>query len=131
MLERPAWRRIAAGSSARVDARYERQSYELAMCLFRARCSTPPHWRGSPRPSTSDTATYGHDNRGEPVQLVSLRLAAIGVIPPLTIRQQPAPAGTRSAKAAPQVWFRGQARSRHRCYDRARMPSGAVVQDRR
>ena len=42
---------------------------------------------------TGTVQTYGHDNRGEPVQLVSMRLAAIGAIPPLTIREQPAAAG--------------------------------------
>ena len=34
--------------------------------------------------------TYGHDNRAEPVQIVSVRLAAIGTIPPLVVRDRPA-----------------------------------------
>ena len=50
--------------------------------------------------------TYGHDNRSEPVQLVSVRLAAIGAIPPLLVRDTPAPAGTDAVKAKRQVWFR-------------------------
>ena len=52
--------------------------------------------------------TYGHDNRGEPVQIVSVRLAAIGATPPLLIRDQvaaPEPArsspGARSGSARP------------------------------
>ena len=39
-------------------------------------------------------ATYGHDNRGEPVQLVSVRLTAVGEIAPLMVRDRTAPAGT-------------------------------------
>jgi N-methylhydantoinase A len=71
--------------------------------------------------------TYGHDNRAEPVQLVSLRLAAIGVIPPLTVRQQPAAPGTSSAKPARDVWFRGTGTIAAEVHDRARMPEGALV----
>ena len=71
--------------------------------------------------------TYGHDNRVEPVQFVSLRLAAIGIIPPLIIRQQPAAAGTRSAKPPREVWFRSTGKIAAQVHDRARMAEGAVV----
>jgi N-methylhydantoinase A len=71
--------------------------------------------------------TYGHANRGEPVQFVSLRLAAIGLIPPLTIRQQPAAAGTVSAKSPREVWFRSTGAIAAEVHDRARMAEGAMV----
>ena len=71
--------------------------------------------------------TYGHDHRAEAVQFVSLRLAAIGIIPPLTIRQQPAAADTRSAKPSREVWFRSTGTIAAEVHDRARMAEGALV----
>ena len=106
-----------------VDARYAGQSYELSVPVaggaaigaiaeaFHAR-----HAR-----------TYGHDNSAEPVQFVSLRVAAIGIIPPLTIRHQPAAAGTRSEKPPREVWFRSTGTIKAQVHDRARMAEGAVV----
>ena len=74
-------------------------------CPSRRARSTPPRW-----PEIAEAfhdrhrATYGHDNRGEPVQLVSARLTAVGAIPPLLIRDKPAPAGTDAVKgSAPRV----------------------------
>ena len=42
--------------------------------------------------------TYGHNNRSEPVQIVSVRVAAIGAIAPLAIRDKPAPPATDALK---------------------------------
>src|SRR6185312_13286914 len=62
-----------------------------------------------------------------PVQFVSLRLAAIGLIPPLAIRQHPAAAGTPSAKPSREVWFRSTGTVAAEVHDRARMSEGATV----
>ena len=57
--------------------------------------------------------TYGHDNRGEPVQLVSVRVAAIGAIPPLPIRDKTgACRHRRRSSRKRQVWFRDDRRGR-------------------
>jgi N-methylhydantoinase A len=88
-----------------VDARYERQSYELTIPV-------PPH----PIDQTTlqqiaeafhsrHLQTYGHDNCSEPVKIVNVRVAAIGTIPPLVIRDIPAHAGTEAIKSRRQVWF--------------------------
>jgi N-methylhydantoinase A len=108
-----------------IDARYERQSYELAV---------PVASRAVDAAALRDIAdafhdrhrrTYGHDNRSEPVQLVSLRVTAIGAIPPLTIGTATAPAGTQAVKGRRQVWFRGTgAAAEATVYDRARFPAG-------
>ena len=104
-----------------VDARYSRQSFELVVPV-------------PPRP-VDDAAlaeiaaafhdrhryTYGHDNRGEPVQIVSVRLAAIGATPPLLIRDQVAAARTDAAKSKRQVWFRETGTVEAAIYDRRRM----------
>ena len=72
-----------------VDARYARQSYEL-----RDTGSAAPDRCGGARARSPKAFhdrhrnTYGHDNRSEPVQIVSVRVAAIGAIPPLTDPRQ-------------------------------------------
>ena len=107
-----------------VDARYSRQSFELVVPV-------------PPRP-VDDAAlaeiaaafhdrhryTYGHDNRGEPVQIVSVRLAAIGATPPLLIRDQVAAGQTGAVKSKRQVWFRETGTVEAAIYDRRRMPAG-------
>jgi N-methylhydantoinase A len=109
-----------------IDARYERQSYELAI---------PAPTQGIDRAALAaiadafhdrHRATYGHDNRAEPVQLVSVRVSAIGAIPPLAIRAGTAPAGTDAVKGERELWLRGGGVPA-RVYDRARMPAGLAV----
>ena len=68
-----------------VDARYERQSYELAVPVAGARARRGRAAAIADAFHDRHRHTYGHDNRGEPVQLVSVRVTAIGAIPPLTI----------------------------------------------
>jgi N-methylhydantoinase A len=110
-----------------VDARYARQSFELPVPV-------------PPRP-VDDAAlaeiaaafhdrhryTYGHDNRSEPVQIVSVRLAAIGTTPPLVIRDQVAAARTNAVKCKRQVWFRETGAVDAAIYDRRRMPAGLAA----
>ena len=70
-----------------VDARYERQSYELSDRRCRRARSMPRILAEIAEAfHARHRATYGHDNRGEPVQLVSVRLTAIGEIPPLDVQ---------------------------------------------
>jgi N-methylhydantoinase A len=107
-----------------VDARYPRQSHELVVPV-------PP--RTIDKAALKEIAeafhdrhrqTYGHDNRTEPVQIVSIRVAAIGAIPPLTIRDKVAPFGTDATKGKRQVWFRATGAVDAIVYDRRRMPAG-------
>jgi len=110
-----------------VDARYAGQSYELNVPLASGAVDTAAIGGIAEAFHIRHARTYGHDNRPEPVQFVSLRLAAIGIIPALTIRQQPAAAGTRSAKPPREVWFRSTGTIAAEVHDRARMAEGAVV----
>ena len=107
-----------------VDARYSRQSFELVVPV-------PPRPVDDAALAEIATAfhdrhryTYGHDNRGEPVQIVSVRLAAIGATPPLLIRDQVAAARTDAVKSKRQVWFRETGTVEAAIYDRRRMPAG-------
>jgi N-methylhydantoinase A len=126
MLDRahvePARRRFLRS----IDARYVRQSYELSV-------PAPPRPLDASGLASIAGAfharhrrAYGHDNRSEPVQLVSLRLAAIGTIAPLRLRQTPAAPGTDPLKGRRAVWF-GGARHPAAIFDRARMPAGFTM----
>jgi N-methylhydantoinase A len=110
-----------------VDARYAGQSYELTVPVAGGTVDGSAIGAIAEAFHLGHAQTYGHDNRAEPVQLVSLRLAAIGVIPPLVIRQQPAAAGTPSAKPSRGVWFRGTGAIAAEVHDRACMAEGDVV----
>jgi N-methylhydantoinase A len=110
-----------------VDARYRRQSYELMVPV-------------APEPVTRATLdkiaeafharhrhTYGHDNREEPVQIVSVRVAAIGAIPRLIVRDARAAAGSDATKSRREVWFRDTGAVHATVYDRARMAAGFTI----
>jgi N-methylhydantoinase A len=71
--------------------------------------------------------TYGHNNRDEPVHIVSVRLAAIGATPPVPIRDKVAPARTDAVKDRRQIWFRETGAVEATIYDRRRMPSELAV----
>src|SRR5262245_20250615 len=107
-----------------VDARYRRQSYELAVPVppdpidRAALTSIAENFHQRHR------TTYGHDNRAEPVQMVSVRVAAIGRIPPLVVRDAPARAGTDALKSSREVWFRETGPVTAAIYDRRLMPAG-------
>jgi N-methylhydantoinase A len=124
MLERagvaPERRRLVRS----VDARYPRQSHELEV----------PVACGCIEPATlaqiaeafheRHLQTYGHDNRSEPVQIVSARVAAIGATAPLTIRDMVARPGADPVKAKRQVWFPETGVIDATIFDRKRMPAG-------
>jgi N-methylhydantoinase A len=71
--------------------------------------------------------TYGHDNRSEPVQLVNVRVTAVGSIPPLSVRDTPAPGGSNPVKTRRPLWFRATGEVDAVVFDRARMPAGLVA----
>jgi N-methylhydantoinase A len=110
-----------------VDARYPRQSYELQIPLspYSASCNVLQEMTESFH--ARHLQTYGHDNRSEPVQIVSIRLSAIGTIPPLVVRDVPAEAGTNAIKAWRKLWFREAGAVEGAVYDRRRVPSALKI----
>jgi N-methylhydantoinase A len=127
MLDRAAIASERRRFERSVDARYPRQSYELPV---------PVPARPVDRATLQAIAesfhdrhrhTYGHDNRAEPVQIVSIRLAAIGTIPPLVIRDRPAVAEAGAVKAKRRLWFHETGAVDAKVYDRRRMPPGMAV----
>jgi N-methylhydantoinase A len=106
-----------------VDARYARQSYELVVPVpTRPVCSATLE-KIAETFHDRHLEIYGHDNRDEPVHIVSVRLAAIGEIPTLPIRDNVAPPRTDAVKDRRQVWFRETGSVEATIYDRRRMPS--------
>ena len=110
-----------------IDARYARQSYELAVPAPAGRIDKAAVCAIADAFHDRHARTYGHDNRAEPVQLVNLRLAAIGVIPPLTVRHAPAPSGGDAAKPGREVWFRRHGAVAAAVLDRTRMAEGTIA----
>jgi len=85
------------------DLRYRRQAYELTLpiadgpitCATLERLATDFH--------AKHEQTYGHANRDEPVQLVNLRLTAVGRLPMMAFAQTPdADLVTEKSR---DVWF--------------------------
>jgi N-methylhydantoinase A len=109
-----------------LDARYARQSYELAVPVPVGPLDSNALAAIAEAFHARHRRTYGYDNHSEPVQLVSLRLAAIGSIPALSLRQAPAAPGTNPAKVGRAVWF-GAKQQEAAVLDRARMPAHFAV----
>ena len=110
-----------------VDARYRRQSYELMVPVEAGRVDGATLATIAEAFHARHRQTYGHDNRDEPVQIVSVRVAAIGTIPRLIVRDAPAAAGSDAVKSRREVWFRDTGAADAMVYDRSRMPAGTEV----
>ncbi|MGI9381790.1 MAG: hydantoinase/oxoprolinase family protein, partial [Methyloligellaceae bacterium] len=107
-----------------IDARYERQSYELTVSVPDGGLDAAALDAVAEAFHDRHRQTYGHDNRTEPVQLVSLRLTTIGEIPSLKIRRQTADEGSDPLKSTRAVWFRDTGSVDAAVIDRARLPAG-------
>jgi N-methylhydantoinase A len=85
------------------DLRYRRQAYELTAPMAQGAITRESLDRLAAAFHDKHRQTYGHANPEEPVQLVTLRLTAIGRLPALTLAQPPAAAPARRRKR--EVWF--------------------------
>jgi N-methylhydantoinase A len=87
------------------DVRYRRQAYELTVPLADGKVSRATLDALAASFHARHEQTYGHANRAEPVQLVNLRLTALGRLPGLTLSQRSdARLGRRRTR---MVWFAG------------------------
>ena len=110
-----------------VDARYPRQSYELLIPVSPQSVNQTTLQKIAETFHARHLHTYGHDNRDEPVQIVSVRLTAIGMIPPLVVRDKPARPDADAVKSRRQLWFDENGAVDTPIYDRRRMPLGLKV----
>src|SRR6185436_7627866 len=85
------------------DLRYRRQAYELTVPMADGPVTRASLDAAMAAFHAKHELTYGHANRSEPVQLVNLRLTAIGRLPPLLLAQRgDASAATTRRR---EVWF--------------------------
>jgi N-methylhydantoinase A len=110
-----------------VDARYARQSYELAVTVPQGRIDQAAIADIAQAFHARHRQTYGHDNASEPVQLVNIRVTAVGSIPPLTIRQETAASRDTARKKARTTWFKATGSVEAEVFDRSRMAAGFSV----
>jgi N-methylhydantoinase A len=110
-----------------IDARYPRQSYELPVSVPPGVVDKPALQKIAEAFHHRHLQTYGHQNRDEHVQIVNLRLAAIGAIAPLKVRGATPPRGTDPVKSKRELWFRETGAVGATIYDRRLMPSGSAV----
>jgi N-methylhydantoinase A len=85
------------------DLRYRRQAYELTVPMAQRAITRESLDRLVVAFHDKHRQTYGHANPEEPVQLVNLRLTAIGRLRSLTLAQPPAAAPAR--RRVREVWF--------------------------
>jgi N-methylhydantoinase A len=112
-----------------VDVRYPRQAYELTVRLDGDRED------GITRASLDALArsfhreherTYGHANTDEPVQLVNVRLTAIGRLPQLSLKQI---SGAETARERTrEVWFPGAGVGPCRILWRSGLEGGTTIE---
>jgi N-methylhydantoinase A len=113
-----------------VELRYVGQSYELSVAVPRA--ALTPHAVGDMLRSfhREHDRAYGYSAPNEPVELVTLRVSAVGRIAKPRLRELPAGGADSAAarKAARQVYF-AENGGRLSCpvYDRYRFCAGQVI----
>lgn len=107
-----------------VDARYTRQSYELAVPVDAGHVGPDTLTAAADLFHTRHEETYGHARRDEPVQMVNVRLRAIGEIPPVRLSQ---PTGEGAVPRSRSVWFRGHGDAEAHVLDRAAMAADQKV----
>ena len=85
------------------DVRYRRQAYELTLPVEDGPVTRPMLDRLMASFHEKHEQTYGHANRNEAVQLVNLRLTAVGKLPDLKLTQASDPSVARVRQR--DVWF--------------------------
>ncbi len=109
------------------DLRYIRQAYELNVTAP-ARIDTAALSMLANGYHDKHELTYGHANRAERVQIVTLRLSAAARLPGLTLAQKiSARAGSGSEKARRLVWFADTGRIDTAVHERDRMAPGDTL----
>jgi N-methylhydantoinase A len=107
------------------DVRYRRQAYELTVPVEAGPVTRDTLDALATAFHTRHEQTYGHANRAEPVQLVNLRVTALGRLPDLPLVQRPDPGSARVRKR--EVWFAGAGFVPTPVHWRNGMEAGAVI----
>ena len=89
------------------DCRYRRQAYELTVPMEDGPVTAATLAALAAAFHAKHEQTYGHANQAEPVQLVNLRLTALGRLPVLALAQPCRPEAARESRRT--AWFGGTA----------------------
>jgi N-methylhydantoinase A len=85
------------------DLRYRRQAYELTVPIAEGEVTRASLDAAMAAFHDKHELTYGHANRTEPVQLVNLRMSAVGRLPALKLAQRGEASAARTRQR--DVWF--------------------------
>jgi N-methylhydantoinase A len=107
------------------DLRYRRQAYELTVPLADGPVTRANLDAAMAAFHVKHETTYGHANRAEPVQLVNLRLTAVGRLPSLMLAQTGDASVARTRTR--DVWFAGTGFVSVAVHWRPGLVAGAVV----
>jgi N-methylhydantoinase A len=107
------------------DLRYRRQAYELTIPIAEGEVTRRSLDAAIAAFHARHELTYGHANPNEPVQLVNLRLSAIGRLPSLKLAQPGDAAEARSRSR--DVWFPGTGFVTAPVHWRPGLAAGAIV----
>ncbi|MBL4720132.1 MAG: hydantoinase/oxoprolinase family protein, partial [Alphaproteobacteria bacterium] len=113
------------------DLRYPRQAYELTVAAPSGNIDADTLTALANGFHQKHHQTYGHENRNEAVQMVNLRLTAIGKLEGLALRQ-PVASGARDSRTGSRtglrmVWFKDTGRVECAIHDRALMCAGDIA----
>jgi N-methylhydantoinase A len=108
------------------DLRYPRQAYELTVPARPGAVNSEMLDDLAARFHRKHHQTYGHDNPAEIVQIVNLRLTAIGRLEGVALRQVPV-GDVAARKGSRLVWFRGEGRVDCAIYARAGLAIGETL----
>jgi N-methylhydantoinase A len=107
------------------DLRYRRQAYELTVPLADGEITRSSLDAAMAAFHGKHELTYGHANRNEPVQLVNLRLTAIGRLPALMLARRGDASEARERRR--DVWFAGSGFRSTPVYWRPGLTAGAII----
>ena len=113
------------------DARYVGQGYELRLPLPASTLGQPELDAALARFHELHAQEYGHHFERSPIELVNLRVTAVGQVPKIRVPPPPAQGSVAAARLRiDDVAFRG-ARGLESCrtvvYDRSRLPVGEAI----
>lgn len=107
------------------DCRYRRQAYELTVPMPDGPITAATLAALAEAFHAKHQQTYGHANAAEPVQLVNLRLTALGRLPGLVLAQPLRPDAAREGTR--MAWFDGAARPTRILWREGLAPGAAVA----
>jgi N-methylhydantoinase A len=107
------------------DLRYRRQAYELTVPIAEGPITRASLDSAMAAFHAKHELTYGHANRNEPVQLVNLRLTAVGRLPSLMLAQVGHASEARERRR--DVWFAGTGFTSTPVHWRPGLPVGTIV----